>query len=373
MSGRPFSRNFGLDLARSLLMLLGLVVHSGSLAAVFRPPGEALLDESVVFLAVLVHNFRMPAFFTLAGLFAALLLNKLSQRRFWLQRSKRLALPLLVGQFTIVPLTLASGFDPLVTFEQWVEAGWMHLWFIFYLLMFSAFASFGHLSAESLKSKASIQSFKNSDWSKKLVNPLSVSVLAVTSCALPGYFNESFGALEKSSSFVPNIYLLAFYGCFFAFGYAIYSQWELISATVTRQWWIYLLIGSVSFAAYYWLVETNPENQFLKLLYTSSTWMLSVAIIGLCLRFGNKPTSFAIYFSEASYWIYLVHLPFVMLSLGWLAQFDISLPITFLATLVISFAASVVTYHLFVRKTFIGKFLAGTLTLKSNRNKKVRR
>jgi glucan biosynthesis protein C len=353
-------------------MLLGLVVHSGSLATVFFAPREALLDQSIVFLAVLVHNFRMPAFFTLAGLFGALLLDKLSQRKFWLQRSKRLALPLLVGQLTIVPLTLASGFDPIVSFEQWVDAGWMHLWFIFYLLIFSAFASAGHLLTKTLKAKLGIESFGATRLFKSLGNPISIFVLALSSCALPAYFNESFGALEKSSSFIPDISLLAFYGCFFTFGYAIYSQWELISAKVTRQWWVYLLIGSISFTNYYWLVETNPENQFLKLLYTNSTWMFSVAIVGLCLRFGNKPTSFAIYFSEASYWIYLVHLPFVMLSLGWLAQFSTNLPIAFLATLVMSFTASVVTYHLFVRKTFIGKFLAGTLTFKSNRNKKVR-
>lgn len=117
-------------------MLLGIVVHTGSFESSFQPPSDSPLDNSVLVLASLVHNFRMPAFFVVAGLFAAMLIDRRGLRGFWQQRMRRLFWPLVAASVTVIPITLAS-FD-VSTPQKLIDAGLVHMWFVYYLLIFSA-------------------------------------------------------------------------------------------------------------------------------------------------------------------------------------------------------------------------------------------
>ena len=69
-------------------------------------PGlEGLFDE---FLWA-VHGFRMPVFFLMSGFFTALLWRRRGLGALLNHRLRRVALPLLIGMFTIVPLTGLVG------------------------------------------------------------------------------------------------------------------------------------------------------------------------------------------------------------------------------------------------------------------------
>ena len=102
------ARRSDLDALRAGAMLLGIVLHA-SLS--FIPSFWIVTDTrqndvfSIVFSAI--HGFRMPLFFVMSGYFSAMLLHRRGVAGLIKQRFHRVFLPLLVGLFTILPLTVA--------------------------------------------------------------------------------------------------------------------------------------------------------------------------------------------------------------------------------------------------------------------------
>lgn len=87
--------------------------------------------------------------------------------------------------------------------------------------------------------------------------------------------------------------------------------------------------------------------------------MLFFGITGLFLRYLSKPSATVRYIVDGSYWVYLLHLPFLMFVVGALGGTD--MPGGFKLAIVITSAGVVgfLTYDLFVRSTFIGRALNG--------------
>ncbi len=356
---KPNGRIFGLDAARSVLMLLGIVVHTGSFVSSFQPASESPLDYGVLVLANLVHNFRMPAFFAIAGLFAAMLIDQRGLRGFWQQRVRRLFWPLVAASVTVIPITLAS-FD-VSTPQKLIDAGFVHMWFVYYLLIFSAvtvlFYWLFHKSVFGQRNHELLKSFARR-W---FANPIILLLAAAITYWLPAYFSYDSAALENTSSVVPNLYLLVFYGIFFALGLFSYSIWTTIENKLRKFWWIYLALGLAAYSTYSTLLFGNAGQDWWKLLYTISTWMLAAGFIAFFARFANKPNRFFAYFSEASYWIYIVHLPIVLSALYWLAQWQVAFFLSFVISTVFTFGISTLSYHWRVKDTIIGRFLAGKI------------
>ena len=101
------ARRSDLDALRAGAMLLGIVLHA-SLS--FFPSYWIVADrhQSAIFGVVFsaIHGFRMPLFFVMSGFFSAMLLQRRGRRALVKHRFQRVLLPLLMGMFTIVPLTI---------------------------------------------------------------------------------------------------------------------------------------------------------------------------------------------------------------------------------------------------------------------------
>jgi peptidoglycan/LPS O-acetylase OafA/YrhL len=65
------------------------------------------------------------------------------------------------------------------------------------------------------------------------------------------------------------------------------------------------------------------------------------------------------YFTDASYWIYLVHFPITIALSGFLTRFEAPAAVKFLNVQIVTTAAAILSYHYFVRTTFIGEMLNG--------------
>lgn len=135
------------DAARAFLMLLGIPYH---VAMAYRAghvwivaPGQGA--PVFTYLAELIHVFRMPAFFLIAGYFAAMLLTRRAPDEWLKGRVTKLAIPCAVAIVTLVPvlnlfaeLSNFAWHDALASLEHnsatsggyWVR----HLWFIIVLL-----------------------------------------------------------------------------------------------------------------------------------------------------------------------------------------------------------------------------------------------
>jgi peptidoglycan/LPS O-acetylase OafA/YrhL len=88
-------------------------------------------------------------------------------------------------------------------------------------------------------------------------------------------------------------------------------------------------------------------------------WSMTFAVTGLFLRFASGHHPWMRYLADASYWVYLWHLPIVF----WLQLEVIKLPLgSWLKLLLIlgtTLAALLPTYHWFVRYTWVGRILNG--------------
>lgn len=148
-------RLHALDALRGSMMLLGIVLHS-TISFAVAPFGEAwpykAEQTSVIYdlLVFMIHLFRMPTFFVVAGLFAAMLFWRRGIADTLRNRAVRIAVPLLVGWVLLTPLVM-SGFMLGMTGGDWnaVAADFaslrsvyldplstMHLWFLYVLMLF---------------------------------------------------------------------------------------------------------------------------------------------------------------------------------------------------------------------------------------------
>ena len=350
------TRFHDLDALRAGAMLLGIVLHG----TLFLLPdtiwpvqlGYAYEVEPArnpyVWLLLLIHGMRMPLFFMLSGFFTAMLWQSRGLRRLAEHRLKRIALPLLVGMFTVIPAThwLAAGseFRPAAWPLVWLD-GFYHLWFLWYLLLLAG----GFMLAARL----GLQFRRRLWW---LLVPLTL---------LPQYFNrESFGA-DTPTGPLPEPAIIGLYAVFFAFGVFFYRR-----GLAPRRWWtagiplaLFIFPVGVAFShpdgaqttaaeALWWLVGAA-------LLKAAYAWLMAFGMMGL-FRWAMARERFRVrYMSDASYWMYIAHLPLVIagqrLAASWSANPHLAFALILVGVTVILLPA----YQAGVRYTPIGTMLNG--------------
>jgi fucose 4-O-acetylase-like acetyltransferase len=153
MQSAAASRYHALDALRAAMMFLGIYLHavvaySPNGGWPFKPPQlTTTLDLSMI----VIHIFRMPMFYVMAGFFAALLPQRYGSRRAIANRFWRTAVPFVVGWIVIYPLVMfmtafgRRGLDPAVDFilsgRVLDHAHPLHLWFLEYLIALYALAA----------------------------------------------------------------------------------------------------------------------------------------------------------------------------------------------------------------------------------------
>src|SRR5689334_21860223 len=147
------SRYHALDALRAAVMFLGIYLHAAVAYSpiggwIFKqPPLTSTLDYSII----LIHVFRMPVFYVMAGFFAALLLERYGWRRAGGNRFWRIVVPFVVGWIVIYPLAMfmgalgRRGLDDAVGFilsGRFLDyAHPLHLWFLEYLIVLYGLAA----------------------------------------------------------------------------------------------------------------------------------------------------------------------------------------------------------------------------------------
>jgi peptidoglycan/LPS O-acetylase OafA/YrhL len=86
---------------------------------------------------------------------------------------------------------------------------------------------------------------------------------------------------------------------------------------------------------------------------------MSLALIGLFHRFFSQSSARVAWFADASYWMYLAHVPLVLAAQLAVREWPLPGGIKFLLILVVVTAVLLVTYAWCVRPTIIGRILNG--------------
>ena len=352
-------------------MLLGIVLH----AALFLVPDawpivdkKASDDLPYGDVVSAIHGFRMPIFFLLSGLFSAMLVERRGLRGLLRQRAMRVALPLLVGCVTVIPLTswawiattnydLAKDFPAGATNIDMVMGVWLfswldslqHLWFLWHLLwVVGIYALLVRLGL----------TFTHR-WAWWALGPM-VVVLQ--------FFMLWIGA-DTSDGVVIAPHVLAYYALFFLFGAFMYGR----GLTVPKQWAVavipallllYPLAVYVHRAA---ISEYDARNEELAaaiwlggtVVQVAYTWLMCFGLMGLFRWIAATERPWVRYVSDSSYWLYLAHLPLIVVAQRGAGDWDASVHLKFAVIVVASTAVLLVSYHLAIRHTPIGTFLNG--------------
>ena len=248
-------RMHALDGLRGTMMLLGLVLHGACSYMVIGlgkvwPYQDAALSGSADFLVSFIHVFRMPIFFVLAGLFAAMLYSKRGAAGLLENRVKRIGIPFAIALLLLFPATNFAFIFANVAAKGGIAAGWravwavaqtsppylptftMHLWFLYYLLYFYVgavviAAACKHLPAAFRAGVARVFRALVQQPVLRVIVPGIVT--AFTLAPMQGF-------LHTTTVFIPDAFIVIAYGVFFGFGWLLYAQRDLIAGFTRLAW-----------------------------------------------------------------------------------------------------------------------------------------
>ena len=380
-------RLHALDAVRAFALLLGVLFHAGFSFIPGMIPGIwAIVDNSPsttmstwLFAA---HIFRMSLFFFVAGFFARLLYVRSGARGFWANRARRILGPLVVGWLVIFPMLAAVWIWGLTkTFGGTLPSGppppsppgafpLTHLWFLYYLFVLyvivvslrKVVVTIDRGGAIRRAVDAAVRGIVTSGFSPiALALPLSIALY------LRADWIAWFGIPTPDQSVIPQAASLIGYGTAVAFGWLVHRQTDLLEA-FARRWQVYLIAAVATTAVCLTIVgltpafvpmPATPQKFVYALAYAVAIWCWSFAVIGAATRYLADHNARVRYVADASYWIYIVHLPVVaamQVVVGhWPLHWTIKFPLVVAVSLAILFAS----YRFMVRSTFIGQFLNG--------------
>lgn len=371
------ARIHSLDALRAVMMLLGLVLHTAlgyvpELSSGEWPYQDRQASEWFGWLVSLIHTFRMPAFFAVAGFFASFLVEKRGTAAFLRHRLNRIGVPLAGGWVLLFPLTAvawvfaASRSGVPLAPAPGSEAGgldWMHLWFLYQLLILSAAVALFRSAFLRFRpaGAARLAGIARKILARRWAFLVLVGITALTLAPMEAW------ELETDGTLLPPLRLLLAYGVFFVFGWLEHGRGG--SFGHLRDHCLARLGGGLFFHTLY-LAVVVPHFGFAPaeapiahgagmVLLAVSMWLFVLGFLGLFRRLLDAPSPGWRYLSDASYWMYLVHLPLTVALPPLLAGWNAPGLIKFGIALGAACAITLVTYHYGVRSTWVGKRLNG--------------
>jgi hypothetical protein len=185
-----------------------------------------------------------------------------------------------------------------------------------------------------------------------------------------------FGLLDTPDGFRFQPHIVAAYCVFFFFGWALYHHRQLLGSFQRYAWTQVALACGLSGANIAFAIrqvsarESGQPISAVDFYGTAATgalvvWLMVFGLIGLFLRYLDRPSPAWRYLSDSAYWLYLFHPPVVVLS-----QFAVwNVPIHWAWKLLFVSATSLTvllwTYQAWVRSTWLGVLLNGRRYSKS--------
>ena len=369
-------RVYALDALRGIMMLLGLVLHAASSYSFKSEWGTWRSrdpDNNFPFLVLVeyIHAFRMPVFFVAAGFFGALLFYKKGPKALLKNRWQRIVLPFIAGVLIIWPLVQTAFIFSIAAFKGvanpysearqsikslgFIPFKMAHLWFLYFLALL-ALASY--LLAMLFNKRTSFTVAFNNATLVVLKN-LWVRIVALAICYFLMLVWMGTAGIITSLTWIPNFIVLLLYFIFFGLGWMVFKTDSLQYLKTNSI--VQLIAATLLFLAADFIPWRNSGWEYtLKQLLTAVSGTLFIfGFIALFLTYFHSYSRRLSYLMEASYWVYIIHLPIIAFIPGLMAGSGIPVFLKFIITLTVTSIICMMTYKYFVRGTFIGMFLNG--------------
>jgi glucans biosynthesis protein C len=381
-------RLHALDAVRGFALTLGVFFH----ASMSYLPGPQVwmvedAEQSVVMGATffVLHMFRMSLFFLIAGFFGRMMIEKRGTGGFVKDRAKRIAMPLVsFWSLCIGGIVVATGFawaimhpagatppaPPQLPSQGGIAFPLTHLWFLYVLLWFYAWALVVRGCVRALDRAGRIGATLDRVLDQLVRNPLGPAPLAVpllTALWFAPFWMQWFGIPTPDSNLIPNVPALCAYGTAFGFGWLLQRQMGLLEV-FARRWALNLALAVALTTTCLAIGGVRPilapakhdtETYVFAICYGLAIWTWTFAILGAALRFLPGESRARRYLADASYWIYIVHLPLVIFLQGLAGTISLPWWVEYPAILAVAFAIMLGSYQVLVRYTWLGAILNG--------------
>ncbi|MFM8734364.1 MAG: acyltransferase family protein [Pirellulales bacterium] len=214
-----------------------------------------------------------------------------------------------------------------------------HLWFLWFLCWLVAI--FALLAMPGLLPSGRWR------WCLVVASCLPQAVMGMT---LAGSFGP-----DTSLGLLPKPHVLGFYACFFFFGVATFAA-EGLDTRLGSRWKFLLPAAAVLLAAG---IATINDRLLATILQPAYAWTMSLGLIGLFCRLFPYPRPAVSWLADASYWMYLVHVPLVMVAQLLVRRWPLPPGAKFLLILGLVTPLLLASYRWCVRFTVIGRLLNG--------------
>ena len=310
----------------------------------------------------------MQIFFLIAGFFGSMLFYERKPLKMIKNRTKRIVLPFIVFLFLLWPTVIFSfGYSGLVfggnlnpleivtslfsNLSILIPRNTFHLWFLYYLVLIT---SISIILALMLQKLPSITDYISRLFNWLIIRPLARIVIFASITAI-FYLLIGSWSVDTSISLVPNFNTLIYYSIFYIIGWILFISKHLLHMFM-RYDWMTTILAVLVFSIYFFM---NSEFSYISHIIINSimVWLFVFGITGLFIRYASIHSSIMRYISDASYWVYLIHLPLTAIIPGLISDWIIPASLKFLFVLIITSVLCFVSYHYLVRGTFIGQFL----------------
>lgn len=403
-------RYHALDSLRGFAMFLGVVLHAGISFMAGPPPFWPVRDAEPTVLADVflfaVHDFRMQLFFLLAGFFGCLLYQRYGLGGMTMHRLKRVAVPFVLALVFVVPTVQAAVLyaevenvravsvrgepSPIRPFaaelvaanpdagtarivaDFFLTGAWVvrlplvHLWFLYYLLLFVVAVA---VLAPLLGRLAGTRLLGHVDAAFRRVVEGRGRVAVPAALTFPLMLPMTW-VVDTPTSWSPAWHVVGYYFAFFAFGWMLFRHRDLVPA-FGRGWPLALVLATVvALPAMMVLIGGGVEAEKAgddplawKLAAAAATvlytWLMIVGLWGGFLRWFSGASAWVRYLADSAYWCYLVSItPVLVLQLvvkDWPVPGLVKCALVTAATMAVLLAS----YEWGVRYTVVGAILNG--------------
>jgi len=372
-----------LDAVRALALLLGVALHG---VMSFMTPriwlvGDTVTSTGADVLFYVIHMFRMTTFFVLAGFFARLMMQKKGVAKFISNRLKRVALPLLVFWPIVLAAIIAvaiianapgPGAHAALAPPPALSAATFpltHLWFLYDLLLLYAGAVAIKLVTDAGQFGGRLGRLL--DGVVGVLTRLDLITLALAApVAIAFSFDRTwmmwFGITSPDTGLIPSVTPMAGFVTAFVFGWwlnrrtdlfrHLSARWGLYAlSAVAGTWWCLTDVGKTpSFTP-----VDGRDHLLYAVIYPLTSWCWAFFLIGFARVVLKKEHPMIRRLSDASYWIYIIHVPVLLFFQYLVMKLNIPIEYKFGVVLFGTFGIGLSSYQMFVRYSFIGTILNG--------------
>ena len=321
------------DFARAFYLLLGIPFHAAVVYSTHHDWSVASPERSPVLTMVadMIHTFRMPGFFLIAGYFSMMILARKGPGPWFLTRLTRLGVPLITATLVILPFQMlvqswaetvgrglgypnfyGAAIDRLPHFDEpWIS----HLWFLYSLIAFSAGLA---IVAAILK----LERFER--WTKAIADAalrywwLALAVIAaaviVWAYMVPTVYRlggDKTGALLGYIQYFP----------FYLVGVAAFLSADLRESHARGEG-LALAIGIALAAVSMNLTQNPPVHAMTMMAGLVAAWLITGFVQAFARKHFGHPRGMVRKVADASFSIYLFHHPIIFVMAAFFAGID---------------------------------------------------